>query len=97
MSRIEQHPVLGPAPGVPVTIWVDDEPVEARSTDTVAAALWVAGRRVLRRSRTGEPRGLYCGIGHCFECRVSVDDITGVRACLTPVAPGQRIRTGPAR
>lgn len=97
MSRIERHPVLGPPPGEPITIWVDDEQVEARSTDTVAAALWADGRWVLRRSRTGEPRGLYCGIGQCFECRVSVDGDSGVRACLAPVAPGIRIRTGTDR
>lgn len=93
MSRIENHPVLGSAPGVPVTIRVDEEEVDARSTDTVAAALWADGRRVLRRSRTGQPRGLYCGIGHCFECRVTVDGVSGVRACLTPVAPGMQVRT----
>lgn len=93
MSRIENHPVLGPPTGEPITIWVDDEEVGARSTDTVAAALWAAGRRVLRYSRTGEARGLYCGIGHCYECRVSIGDTSGVRACLAPVTPGMRIRT----
>lgn len=93
MRRIEHHPVLGAPRGEPITIWVDDQPLEVLSTDTVASALWANGRRGLRYSRNGQPRGMYCGIGHCFECRVTVEFETGVRSCLQAVSPGMRVYT----
>ncbi|GLB67865.1 hypothetical protein AHIS1636_23050 [Arthrobacter mangrovi] len=55
------------------------------------------GIRTLRRSKqAGEPRGIYCGIGHCYECRVTVDGKSSVRACITPVADGMVVKPGPA-
>ncbi|MEV0809792.1 (2Fe-2S)-binding protein [Micromonospora sp. NPDC050200] len=61
---------------------------------SIAAALALAGRRALRTSRpSGEPRAVFCGMGSCHECLVTVDGIRGVRACITPVAPGMRIDT----
>jgi hypothetical protein len=64
--------------------------------DTIAAALYAAGRRAWRRSRGGEPRGLLCGIGMCFDCLVSVDGVPGVRACLTEVHEGMVVETSQA-
>lgn len=93
-NRIVDHPVLGPAPGERITLWVDGQEVEARATDTVAGALWANGKTTLRTSRSGQPRGLYCGIGHCFECRVTIDTETGKRACLKTVEPGMQVETG---
>lgn len=83
--------------GDPVTILVDDEPVEARIGETVASALLAHGRRVLRRTdRRGAPRGLFCGIGVCYDCLVTVDGIGHRRACLTPVHANLRVETGTA-
>jgi aerobic-type carbon monoxide dehydrogenase small subunit (CoxS/CutS family) len=48
---------------------------------TVAAAVLQAGRSGFRRSVSGEVRGPLCGIGICFECRVSVDGQLHVRSC----------------
>jgi hypothetical protein len=53
-----------------------------------------AGLRAFRRSRSGEPRGLYCAIGVCNECLVMLEDAINVRACVTPARPGARIRLG---
>ena len=50
------------------------------------------GRIALRDSPGGAPRGLYCGIGVCQECRVLVDGVA-VRSCVTPVAAGMRVTT----
>lgn len=74
-------------------------------TDTVqgpmslAAALENEGRRELRRSVSGEPRGVLCGMGICFECRVTVEGIPHRRACMEMVeeqtgyqAPGSRFQ-----
>jgi sarcosine oxidase subunit alpha len=46
-----------------------------------------------RRSSNGEPRAPLCGMGVCFECRVTVDDEAHVLACLTPARAGMRVRT----
>lgn len=77
-----------------VRITVDGRAVEAREGDTLLAALWNAGVRVLRTSVSGEPRSAVCGMGACFECRVTVDGEPNRRACLTPVRDGLEVRTG---
>jgi predicted molibdopterin-dependent oxidoreductase YjgC len=80
--------------GAPVAIEVDGERLEAFLGETVGAALVAAGRRGFRRTeRLGAPRGLYCGIGLCFDCRVWVEGAGRVRACQTAVASGMRVRT----
>jgi len=76
-----------------VLIEVDGRPLTARPGMTVAAALLAAGRRTWRRTARGAPRGLFCGMGVCFDCLVIVDGAPNVRACVTPVAPGMRIET----
>lgn len=76
-----------------IEIEVDGEPVRAPAGQSIAAALLASGRAALRPSPTGQPRGLYCGIGVCQECRVQADGHV-VRACVTPVAAGMRVTTG---
>ena len=72
---------------------VDGRVVRAPAGQSVAAALLEAGQTVLRDSPAGRPRGLYCGIGVCQECRVVVDGVV-VRSCVTPVSAGMRVTTG---
>jgi NADPH-dependent 2,4-dienoyl-CoA reductase/sulfur reductase-like enzyme len=54
---------------------------------TVAAALENAGRSVLRRSVSGEPRGVLCAMGICFECRVEIRGSPHRRACMEMEGP----------
>jgi NADPH-dependent 2,4-dienoyl-CoA reductase/sulfur reductase-like enzyme len=49
---------------------------------TVAAALENAGRSALRKSVTGQPRGVLCAMGICYECRVEIDGVAHRRACM---------------
>ena len=93
MSRVDDHPVLGPLPPVEtVTFYWHDRPIEARPGEPIGAALMAAGVLALRTSPvSGAPRGIYCAIGHCQECRVAVDGVPGLRACLTPVRGGERV------
>lgn len=80
--------------GSEVEILVDGHPVRAYEGESVAAALLAAGRRALRSTPLrGEPRGLYCGIGACFDCVMTVDGEPGVRTCQTPVRAGMRVDT----
>lgn len=92
-GRVHEHPVLGPAPAAEtVEFRFDGRPVPGHLGEPVAAALLAAGIRTLRRHEAhGDPRGLFCGIGHCYECQVTVNGQPGVRACLTPVQAGLRV------
>ena len=76
-----------------IELTVDGEPLHAPAGQSVAAAILKHGRIALRNSPGGAPRGLYCGIGVCQECRVLVDGVA-VRSCVTPVAAGMRVSTG---
>lgn len=94
--RITQGHLLLPAVarGAPFTIEVDGEPVTAYAGETIAAALLAAGRQTLSHAGpAGAARGLYCGIGVCFGCLVTVDGVAGVRACVTEARPGMRVET----
>lgn len=73
-------------------IEVDGRPISAEPGQTVAAALIGAGITVFRHTPTGAPRGIFCGMGVCFDCLVTVDGLTDQRACITPVRPGMRVQ-----
>lgn len=82
------------ARGRELEILVDGGPLRAFEGETVAAALLAAGRRALRTtSRRGEPRGMYCGIGVCFDCVMTIDGRPNVRTCQTPVRAGMRVES----
>lgn len=73
-------------------IQVDGQAIPARPGQTVAAALLAAGRRTWRRTLRGQPRGLFCGMGVCFECLVTVDGVADQRACMTLAQPGMQVQ-----
>jgi len=74
-------------------ITVNGRPVDVPEGAMVSAAIAIAGVTTYRRSVTGEPRAPLCGMGICFECRVTVDDRPHVRACQTPAREGMKVRT----
>jgi predicted molibdopterin-dependent oxidoreductase YjgC len=74
-------------------IFFEDQPIEAASESSVAAALLCAGIDVLRSSAvSGEARGPHCMIGTCYECMVEIDGAQGHQACLTQVRDGMRVK-----
>jgi D-hydroxyproline dehydrogenase subunit gamma len=77
-----------------VHIVVDGQAVDASAGVSVAAALLNAGHAHFRTSVGAGPRGPLCGMGICFECRVSIDGAAHVRACMVPVREGMEVRTG---
>ncbi|WP_114859252.1 FAD-dependent oxidoreductase [Azospirillum brasilense] len=81
--------------GAPIEITYDGERIPALAGETVAAALAAHGIAAYRHTRDGGRRGLYCGMGACFECLVTVDGKASQRACLTKVAEGQVVRSQP--
>jgi NADPH-dependent 2,4-dienoyl-CoA reductase/sulfur reductase-like enzyme len=78
-----------------ITLFVDGQVVTAYEGETVAAVLLAEGQHTFRRTpHEDEPRGIFCGMGVCYDCLVSVDGVANVRACLTPVEEGMRVGTG---
>jgi predicted molibdopterin-dependent oxidoreductase YjgC len=76
------------------TLEFDGTPVPFTPGQTVGAALAEAGIvswRTTRRDRA--PRGLFCGIGVCFDCLVTVDGARSQRACLVEACEGQDVRS----
>ena len=70
------------------------EKIPFESGDTVAAALLRSGKIVLRTTRfTGEPRSVFCGIGHCYDCLVSINGVINQRACLAKAEPNLDVET----
>lgn len=76
-----------------LNIVVDDRPVRVTAGISVASALFNLGITAYRHSVTGEPRAPVCGMGVCFECRVTIDSRPHQRACLIPVAEGMHVVT----
>jgi predicted molibdopterin-dependent oxidoreductase YjgC len=60
---------------------------------SVAAAVLTAGVTRFRRSVTGEARSALCGMGICFECRVTIDGKAHARSCQIICADGMIVRT----
>ena len=69
----------------------DGAPVTARSGQSLAAALTEAGHRAFRDTVAGAPRGVFCGMGVCQDCLVTVDGVPNRRACMTKAAEGMAV------
>jgi predicted molibdopterin-dependent oxidoreductase YjgC len=76
------------------TIHIDGRAVEAEADRPLGAILHREQNAVLRETpKSHAPRGLFCGMGLCFDCLVTVDGRGDVRACITPVRDGMRVVT----
>ncbi|HEY6991812.1 MAG TPA: (2Fe-2S)-binding protein [Bryobacteraceae bacterium] len=76
-----------------VTIEVNGSELPATAGMSVAAALFQAGVFRFRVSASGQPRAALCGMGICFECRVTIDGQANCRSCQIVVRDGMVIRT----
>jgi predicted molibdopterin-dependent oxidoreductase YjgC len=77
--------------GARVSLSLDGRPVTAYEGETVAAALLAEGHVATRTTPGGSPRGVYCGMGVCFDCLVVVDGVPNTRACVTWVRDGMDV------
>ncbi|WP_300460215.1 (2Fe-2S)-binding protein [Desulfobacula sp.] len=82
--------------GQRITLMINGSPVKAYEGETVHAALTAAGIRNFRVSKAGSPRGIFCGMGICYECLVTINNIPDQRACMTMVKDRMEIITGSA-
>ena len=76
-----------------VTLKVNEVNVSVPAGSTLAAAVLQTGVSSFRRSVTGEARGPLCGMGICYECRVTVNGVAHVRSCQTLCENGMDVRT----
>ncbi|WP_207792092.1 FAD-dependent oxidoreductase [Siccirubricoccus phaeus] len=77
--------------GRPITLRFEGQEVTALEGETLAAALSASGILAYRRTASGAPRGLWCGMGACFDCVVTIDGKPGQRACLVKAAAGMQV------
>jgi predicted molibdopterin-dependent oxidoreductase YjgC len=77
--------------GPAVTLTIDGRPVTAYLGETIAAVLFAEGSAQTRTTVGGSPRGVFCGMGSCFDCLVVVDGVPNTRACMTWVREGMRV------
>jgi sarcosine oxidase subunit alpha len=76
-----------------ITLTVNGKVVSVPEGTTVAAAILNRGEITFRRSVTGEPRAPLCGMGICFECRVTIDGEPHSRSCTILAADGMEVVT----
>lgn len=77
-----------------VRLHIDGVAVEVAAGANVAAAIAASSETVVhfRLSRSGEPRAPLCGMGVCFECRVTIDGAAHQRACLVVAREGMQVQ-----
>lgn len=76
-----------------IALSINGAPVTVPAGTTVAAAILSTGAAIFRLSITGDPRGPLCGMGICFECRVSIDGQPHRRSCQLECREGMEVAT----
>ncbi|MDL1895854.1 (2Fe-2S)-binding protein [Anaerolineae bacterium CFX7] len=78
--------------GESFSITVNGQPVAAYPGESIATVLAAAGFRAFRQTdANNSPRGIFCGMGICFDCLVTVDGLPNQRACMTEARAGSVI------
>ena len=87
--RIVNHPILSFLEQEMVTFTLDGQEVVGVAGEPIAAALFAADIKVLHHShKLNRPRGIFCAIGNCSSCLMTVDGIPNVRVCVEPLRAG---------
>ncbi|GAB3398713.1 hypothetical protein GCM10027568_36110 [Humibacter soli] len=86
--------VTRPRSSAAVSIVVDGSAMEGVQGQTIAGVLLGAGRTSWRSTaRGGRPRGVFCGIGVCFDCIATVNGVPDVRLCQREAQDGDVVTT----
>lgn len=82
--------------GQPFEIEIDGKIVEAYRGETVATVMLVAGiRSFCENEYDYSPSRLYCNMGVCQQCLITVDHQPNCQACKTLAQPGMKVETHP--
>ena len=76
-----------------IQLSVNGRALQVPAGSLVSTAVFLADQISFRRSVTGEPRAPLCGMGICFECRVTINGRAQCRSCQTLCEPGMEVRT----
>ena len=76
-----------------ISLRINGEDVSVKQGTTVAAAIMLLGTMRFRRSVTGEPRGPLCGMGICYECRVTIDGHPHSKSCQLVCRDGMDVKS----
>lgn len=79
--------------GASIEISINGEKIKAHKGESVAAVMMVEGYGAMRTTLVGDKRGIFCGMGVCFDCLVVVNKTPNTRACMTWVEEGMVIST----
>lgn len=69
----------------------EGSPVTAYRGESVATVLMAQGYAATRTTVGGAARGVFCGMGVCFDCLVVVDGLPNTRACMAFVEDGMHV------
>lgn len=76
-----------------ITLQINNKEISIPEGSTVAIAIFASDTDSFRRSVSGEPRFPLCGMGICFECRVTIDGIKHQKSCQILVENGMIVDT----
>ena len=84
--------VSGIKRGEQIEFYFNGQPIKAFKGETIATALMAAGNMVARKI-DGQPLGVYCNIGVCLSCLMTLNSVRSVRVCRSPVTEGCQVET----
>lgn len=76
-----------------IKLRVNNREISVAEGSSVAAAVLASEAQSFRRSLSGEPRFPLCGMGICFECRVTIGGVPNQRSCQIAAENGMEIET----
>ncbi len=80
--------------GKKIEVVVNGRKVAAFAGELVSTVLQADGQSIFaHKTTTGRASGLYCGMGVCYECLVTINGEKNIRACQTYVTDQMNIQT----
>lgn len=92
--RIFSHPILEFPMKEKVNFTFNGQIFEGIAGEPIAASLHASGVKALRHSHNHHrPRGLFCAIGNCSSCLMTVNGVPNIRICVVPLEAGMSVET----
>lgn len=76
-----------------ISFTLNGRPAKGVAGGTVAVAVLANGVSTFRRSVSGEARAPLCGMGICYECRLTIDGRTQQKSCQILLTPDMDVHT----
>jgi len=76
-----------------ITLFVNGYSIAMPEGSLVSTAVALSGVTTFRRSVSGQPRAPLCGMGICFECRVTINGQPHARSCQIICLDGMDVQT----